>query len=553
VAASGGAPADVRRVLLAQGLVVGAGASVLGAAAGIGLFYAGLPLYEQLTHQQVWTRGIDWLAVVGVTLLGSVTGLLAALVPALSIGRLTPVAALAGRFPIRPGESRAHRPAFLVAGSGLVMLLLGGLWTAREFAPPPLRQRVADEFGFRPSPLPVVLAGFGLLLLIGGAVWSAPYVVRRLAGLGRGLPLSGRFAFRDAARHRFRTAAAAVALTMTVAGTVFAGFVVQSVAATVATDDGLPPHSMMLYVDEYGPVRATPERLDRMLDTVHDVVGPATTLVASRVASPDRRDQELGLTARGGGYATVMVVDEESLRWLVGDDAAALETFRSGGVVTTDKVRDGAVTAALHPGARNAENRWTLPAVKVTPGTTHQGELSSAWVSAATAAGLGLTSRPSSVLVVAERQLSADDMTRLGVHGIDAWSRDLDVARMDLVRRGVTAGAGLLTLLVVGIAVALSTAEGQADQATMAAVGAGPWRRRALGAMHGLFLGVVGVLLGVAVGLPGGAAVMQVDGVPGVTIPWSQVGAVLLVVPLLGWCAGWLAASSRLSMVRRTG
>jgi putative ABC transport system permease protein len=106
---------------------------------------------------------------------------------------------------------------------------------------------------------------------------------------------------------------------------------------------------------------------------------------------------------------------------------------------------------------------------------------------------------------------------------------------------------------VVGIAVALSTAEGQADQATMAAVGAGPWRRRALGAMHGLFLGVVGVLLGVAVGLPGGAAVMQVDGVPGVTIPWSQVAAVLLVVPLLGWCAGWLAASSRLSMVRRTG
>ena len=71
--------------------------------------------------------------------------------------------------------------------------------------------------------------------------------------------------------------------------------------------------------------------------------------------------------------------------------------------------------------------------------------------------------------------------------------------------------------------------------------------------MHGLFLGLVGGLLGVLVGMPAGAALTQVDGVPGIAVPWLSVGGVLLVVPLLAWTAGWLVTSTRLTLVRRTG
>lgn len=137
LSASGGAPGDVRRVLLAQGLVLGAVAAVLGAAAGIGLFRAAIPLYESFTDRTVWTRDIDWASVVAVASLGALSGLLAALFPAWSISRLTPVAALSGRFPIRPGESAAHRPAFTLVGTGLLVLVISGLWMAREFAPNP--------------------------------------------------------------------------------------------------------------------------------------------------------------------------------------------------------------------------------------------------------------------------------------------------------------------------------------------------------------------------------------------------------------------------------
>lgn len=557
LAASGGAPSDVRRVLLAQGLVLGAGASVLGAAAGIGVFRAGIPLYERLSHTTVWTREIDWVVVGAVTLLGSLTGLAAALIPAWSIGRLTPVSALSGRFPVRGGESRAHRPAFALAGAGLVALALGGWWTAREYAPLPETIPGTTMFDHEPSPLPVALGGLGLLLLIAGVVWSAPYVVRRVAALGRLLPLSGRFAFRDAARHRFRTAAAAVALTVTAAGAVLAGFVAQAVEATARTDSALTPHSLMLQVDEYGLVRSTAQRRDRLLATVEDIVGPMRALTAYRISSPGRPSTELVIPDGDNGYyGPVSAVDDSTLRYLAGPRAdAAVEVFRSGGLVTTDgaKVRNGSVTAALVPGARKAKNRFTLAAAVIPPSRrTSQGELSTAWVSRATAHRLGLTSRPSAILVIAHRQITPGDLTRLSVHGIYAWSPDADWAQLKWVGPCILGVTGLLTMLVIGIAVALSASEAGPDLTTMTAVGAGPWRRRSLGAMHGLFLGLIGALLGLVIGLPAGASLVQVDGVPGVAIPWTIMATILLALPLVGWGAGWVTTPIRLALVRRS-
>jgi putative ABC transport system permease protein len=112
--------------------------------------------------------------------------------------------------------------------------------------------------------------------------------------------------------------------------------------------------------------------------------------------------------------------------------------------------------------------------------------------------------------------------------------------------------AGLLSALVVGIAVAMASAESRDDVATLSAVGAGPWRRRAMGAMHGLFLALVGCGLGLAVGMPSGAAFTQVDGLPGIDVPWiASLGTVASVV-VLGLAAGWVVTPSRLRLTRRT-
>jgi putative ABC transport system permease protein len=112
--------------------------------------------------------------------------------------------------------------------------------------------------------------------------------------------------------------------------------------------------------------------------------------------------------------------------------------------------------------------------------------------------------------------------------------------------------AGLLSALVVGVAVALSAAESRDDVATLVAVGAGPWRRRVMGAMHGLFLGLVGGLLGAAVGLPAGMAFTQVDGLAGVDVPWLATVGTLAVVLVAAPTAGWVVSPSRLRLTRRT-
>jgi putative ABC transport system permease protein len=110
----------------------------------------------------------------------------------------------------------------------------------------------------------------------------------------------------------------------------------------------------------------------------------------------------------------------------------------------------------------------------------------------------------------------------------------------------------VLSLLVVGVAVALAAAESRDDGATLAAVGAGPWRRRSMGAMHGLFLGLVGAGLGAVVGVPAGAALTQVDGLSGVVVPWLATAGTLLVVLVSAPVAGWLVTPSRLRLTRRT-
>jgi putative ABC transport system permease protein len=554
LAACGGAPVDVRRVVLAQGLVLGVGASLLGAVAGVGAFLGGVPLFEHVAHQTVWSREVDWLAVVAVTLLGSLTGVAAAVVPAWRVGRLTPLAALSGRFPVRAGESRAHRPALVLAGVGLAVLLCSGVWTAREYTRPAVPGARAG-FAGRPSPLPVALGSLGLLLLIGGVVWSAPYAVRLLAAVGQLLPLSARFAFRDAARHRFRTAAAAVAVTVTCAGAVFTGFVMQSVTATHQTRSPLPAHSIMLNVGDSGTERAIRKRANRMLGTIRHVVGPISVLDASRVSRPHRPLDALAVTGPGGVVTDVMAVSDTTLRYLIGPgNRAAVHIFHAGGVVTTTglRARTGRLRLAVYPDVGKPSIRFTAPAA-VVPSMAQrgQGQLSTAWISLNTTRHLGLVTIPDSILAIAQRPITAADLTRLSVHGIDTWSPDTDLAQIHRLRVGVLAVAGALTALVIAITVALAAAEGRADQATMAAVGAGPWQRRSLGAMHGLFLGLLGTTLGLLIALPSGASLMQIDGLPGTPTPWRTILTVLLALPLLACSAGWLTTPSRVPLNRR--
>ena len=76
------------------------------------------------------------------------------------------------------------------SGLGVAVLALAGLWISSAFS-------TSRDESVAVSPLPVALAGLGFLTLAAGVVWMSPYAVRRIAALGRLLPLSGRYSFRD--------------------------------------------------------------------------------------------------------------------------------------------------------------------------------------------------------------------------------------------------------------------------------------------------------------------------------------------------------------------
>ena len=193
MAATGGTPADLRRVVLAGGVVLGGGAAVLGAGLGVGAARLAMPVFSRLRNSSFGPFEVSPLVVGLVVLVGVVAGLAAAYVPARQAARTDVVSALAGR----RGQVRTSWRS-PVLGLVLVAAGIGGVVLGAR----------GNEVG----------VAAGAVLLVVGGVAAAPWLVGLLAPLAGRLPTSGRLAVRDATRNRSRTAPAVAAVMATVAG-----------------------------------------------------------------------------------------------------------------------------------------------------------------------------------------------------------------------------------------------------------------------------------------------------------------------------------------------
>jgi putative ABC transport system permease protein len=115
VSAVGGAPAHVRRIVLADGVVMGSLAAVGGVLLGALAAVAARPLVEWLLAERFAAQRFYPSALAALALLAVITGVLAALVPAWISSRQDVVTALAGR----RGITRSRR-RWLVLGLTLV-------------------------------------------------------------------------------------------------------------------------------------------------------------------------------------------------------------------------------------------------------------------------------------------------------------------------------------------------------------------------------------------------------------------------------------------------
>ncbi|MFE4590655.1 FtsX-like permease family protein [Streptomyces laurentii] len=197
VGANGGARSHIRAIVLSGGLVIGVAAAVVGTVLALALTFALRPLLEEYMGQRFGgftVRPLELLAIAGLAVL---TGLLSAIVPAVTASRQTVLASLTGRRGVR----RASRVLPLI---GLAALLLGGTLAV---------------YGATVSDQTIVVAGGSALAEL-GVVAMTPALVGLFGRAGRWLPLSPRLALRDAVRNRGRTAPAVAAVLAAVAGTV---------------------------------------------------------------------------------------------------------------------------------------------------------------------------------------------------------------------------------------------------------------------------------------------------------------------------------------------
>ncbi|MGY0003777.1 FtsX-like permease family protein [Micromonospora sp. I033] len=581
VAVAGGDAAHLRRIVLADGVVLGAGGAAVGVLLGVGAAFAGRPLVEQyVMGARSGAYRVFPTALMAIVAVAVLAGVLAALAPAWAAARQDVVAGLAGRRePPRP------RRRWLVLG---VLLTVAGTALA--------------AFGATRTAPTGVLAGVVLGEL--GLVFCTPTLIGVLARTGRLLPLTPRLALRDASRNRSSAAPAISAVMAAVAGSVALGVYVASDDARqrAAWQPGLPPGHVLLQRTD-GPATGALPPAGEVAERVRTVLPGATVIPVAapecaRPAAPE--DYCVAIAVRPPGercpydpfgpgpasartdprcvrpfrepsdlYLPALVDDGTALPALTGapaeEVAAARRALRAGGVVVTDprQVVDGRVRIEVSHGSGAPTTAGSLPGHVLRGGLP----VDRLVVSPAAATTLGLVAVPLGYLVDTadpptdrQRDRLAADLAAVAPLAVQVATAGPPSDQRPLLL--LLAGAsGLITLGAAAVATGLAAAEGRRDLSTLAAVGADPRVRRVLSLWQAGVIAGLGSVLGILAGLGSAAIILislnrryaqawPVEPPYPLVVPGSTL-TVLVVVPLVAMLGAALLTRSRLPVERR--
>ncbi|MEV4361203.1 FtsX-like permease family protein [Nonomuraea sp. NPDC049625] len=550
IAAQGGSGRHLKTIVLADGLVLGGAAALLGAALGIG---AGL-LGEWLAARRLdWTHGpadVPWAQVLGVAALGVVSALTAAIVPAIQASRQSPVHVLAGRAAVDT-SGRAGRPVL-----GAVLVLLGLAATG-----------VALHRGLLSVALASMPVVFGLVALM-------PWLVQATGRLAGRLPLPLRLSVRDASRHRVRTASATAAVMAATMGAVTLGIGLNSdyVDQEAKRNSIVPADTMVI-----GAWKADDQGWARVRELVQRKL-PGVSLV-NGLNVMDARGEPLSLSValpegctspcdpRDHDYGPAEVADEEVLAFLQKRrDPQAAAALAAGKAVafSPGAVRDGVIRIGVGDWDGEPVTTLRVPAVAAAPADVGQtGVLIPP--SVLTQAGFKVSQRTfyaaytdidDQRLTTEIRVLVGDQAYALAERG-NAESRFftltiLLVAALVLVLGGTFAATGL------------AAADMRPDLDTLSAVGGTARVRRLVVAAQAAYISGLGALVGLAAGTVSGIALTwpltrRVYGImdlfnPGATtiaVPWLFLAGVVVGLPLLAALTAGLFTRTRLVLARR--
>ncbi|MET9293209.1 FtsX-like permease family protein [Streptomyces sp. NPDC003077] len=538
---------QVRRSVLVEALLLGLVGATVGLGAGVGLA-AGL--IALLNAQGLKLNAADlafrWPTPVAAYAVGVGVTFVAALLPALRAGRVSPMAALA-----HVEVAGTGRPLRVRTAVGLVMAAAGAA------------ALVGCAFSTRVGPAGGLLVTGIVLTLFSGVVLGPVLVRPVIRVLGRVVvPVSGavgRLSRRNALRNPRRTGATATALMvglalvtgLAITGASLAHSAEREVDRTLGADFIVQNPSYLPFSREVA---------DRVRDTdgVRTVVSQRLVSLDLRLPDGDRR-KTTG-AAFGPGLGSVL-----KMSYTAGNTASALAPGR----VAVDQrfardhgLRLGGVLRAVLPSGRAA--RFTVGALTDNAGGSTQGGVI---MSQATLEVYQPQAYDSLLLVGATPGADQERVQRALKHTLAPYPQ-LDVNdRSDYKKLITNQVQGLLRLLygllalaviiaVLGVVntLTLSVVERTREIGLLRAVGLSRLQTRRMIRLESVVIALFGAVLGLALGLVWGAATQQVlelEGLTSFVIPWTTVVAVVIGSVLVGLLAALLPAlrASRMNVL----
>lgn len=580
IASNGATRVQLRRCVLVQGLLLGAFAAVAGAVLGAATAIVGSAVWARVhPGSPLGPSDVPWQQLVGLVLIASLASLVAAWLPSRGVSRLDLISVLRGRgISVRRVHAGWPIAGAIVAAVGAVFVLRTVVTHGHEFA----------------------IAG-STVVLVAGALMLIPWLLSMVGRLSTRLPLAWRLATRDVGRQRGRSAPAVAAIMASVVTLTALGIGGYSDDAQgrrdyvpqTAMGRGLLSGSGPGWQDQAQRAVADSGLRSNPLRVLGADPGPArgsTTpyVVSSRpgCSSQQSLNAEKGCGSIGsvGGLSglNLLVLDSSALSGRLALSSAQRAVLDHGGIVgtaalhghdgragfTVGQVSTGALAAHRLPLHWVSSHQVQIRVARITRARVDDAFPPGAYagvLTPATARALGWPTSISGFDVSSPAGSISEQQEK-------AVTQRLDGTSSLYVERGYRASTwwimllffaviGLLVLVATVVSTALSQSEGRPDQATLASIGATVGTLRRMAMAQAVVTGLVGSVLGFAVGLvPGiaatypltangsytnaGGSVTAVNA-PLILIPWVQLCAVVVGVPLL---AGLIAAA----MTRRS-
>ena len=571
--AIGATDRHVRRVISANGTIVGLAGAILGFFLGLVAWLAYRPHLELSAHHDIAVSAIPWLVVIAAMVLAVLAAYFSSSRPARAVTRVPIVVALSGR----PAPARQiHRSAvpgiIFLAASFLLLGYSGG----------------AVKGGGSAGAPELLL---GLLLLVPGLILLAPFLLSMTGRLSRRAPIAMRLALRDLARYRARSGSALSAISI---GVLVAVIVILAAASRFANvldyaGPNLASTQMALHMANpprgSQPVRrnskgqlvpvnnvkfetATPAQQAAGASTIAKDLG--AQLVALETPNAQLVGTQGGRSWSGQIYvATPQLLREYGITQSEIDPKAEVLSSRPGLSSVAGLVfqYSSGNKAAGSPGSSATSSQTctvragcqvhpliqylsALPAGTSAPNTViTEYAMKKFHITASTSDWLVQGATAFTAVQISDAQLTAST-SQLSVE-----SRN-DIPTSSSITSTATLFGILIALGVLGMSVGLVRSETASDLRTLTAAGASSYTRRTLTAATAGALGFLGALLGVGGGYIGMIGWLRSNSLNGgisalSNIPFGDLLLILLGMPAIAAIVGWLFAGRDPSGVSR--